>query len=214
LPGRLPAGERILWQGAPNWLALAVSAYFAGPVAIWFLLLMAWRGYTAYSATGGDAAIAALSVAGLLPVAVAGLGLIFFVAYLSARTTVYTITNRRVVLRIGIALPKAINIPFRVIAAAALRERMGTTGDIPLELKGPDRIGYAHLWPHVRPWRLKLPEPMLRAIPEAAAVARLLSAALRDSVGQMTVEAAVQDRPMARTAMDSSDAALVAAPAE
>jgi hypothetical protein len=30
------------------------------------------------------------------------------------------------------------------------------------------RIAYLHLWPHARPWQLKRPQPLLRALPDAA----------------------------------------------
>ena len=43
-----------------------------------------------------------------------GIALVF--AWASARTTVYTITNRRVVMRFGIALPMTLNLPFTLIA--------------------------------------------------------------------------------------------------
>jgi hypothetical protein len=192
LPERLPEGERILWQGAPEWKSLALSAYYAGAVAVYFALLMTWRGVAAY-ADNGD--LPAAIAAGLthLPLAAIGVGLLCFIAWLAGRTTVYTITNRRVVMRIGIALPKAINIPFKSIAAAALRKRIGGAGDIPLQLRGPDRIGYAHLWPHVRPWRLALPEPMLRSIPDAEAVAGILARALREASGDTSRVAAPEN---------------------
>jgi len=214
LPERLPEGERILWQGAPEWRSLALSAYYAGAVAIYFALLMTWRGVAAFAANGD---LPAAVAAGLtpLPLAAVGVGLLCFIAWLAGRTTVYTITNRRVVMRIGIALPKAINIPFKSIAAAALRKRIGGAGDIPLQLRGPDRIGYAHLWPHVRPWRLALPEPMLRSIPDAEAVAGILARALREAAGdasQLPVAAAAPEPAAVRTdAMTTSAAGSAAA---
>ena len=42
-------------------------------------------------------------------------------AWLSARNTVYTITDRRVVMRIGIVLTLTFNLPFKRIAAAGLQ---------------------------------------------------------------------------------------------
>ena len=42
LPGLLPAGEEILWQGAPAWQSLARSAFRTRLVAGYFLLLAAW----------------------------------------------------------------------------------------------------------------------------------------------------------------------------
>jgi len=57
------------------------------------------------------------------------------------------------------------------------------TGDIPLTMIGADRIAYLNLWPHARPWRIARPEPMLRAIPDAARVGEILSGALATAVG-------------------------------
>jgi hypothetical protein len=53
----------------------------------------------------------------------------------------------------------------------------GNTGDIAVTLKGEHRLGYAMLWPHARPWRLSRPQPMLRALPDAARLAQELAQA-------------------------------------
>jgi hypothetical protein len=113
---------------------------------------------------------------------VVGLGLLALLAWLCSRTSVYTITNRRIVLRIGVALPTAINIPFGVIGSAGLRVHPGGAGDIPLALTGAGRMAYSNLWPHVRPWHLGNPEPMLRGIPQAGHVAMLLGQALSEAL--------------------------------
>jgi hypothetical protein len=43
LPEKLPAGERILWQGTPSWRALAIRAFHARKVALYFAALVVWR---------------------------------------------------------------------------------------------------------------------------------------------------------------------------
>jgi hypothetical protein len=96
----------------------------------------------------------------------------------------YTITDRRVVMRIGVALPVTFNIPFSVISGAGLRDLGGGRGDIALRLLDGNRIAYLVLWPHVRPWRLNATEPMLRAIPDAQKVAMILSDALAAELGR------------------------------
>jgi hypothetical protein len=58
------------------------------------------------------------------------------------------------------------------------------TGDITLALAGDDKIGFAHLWPHARPWRLAHPEPMLRCVPHAKEVGQILSRAWSESTGR------------------------------
>jgi hypothetical protein len=186
LPERLPPGEHILWQGAPDWRQLAKDVFHIRAIALYFAALMAWRG-AARMAEGGGAHAVFVVVLSLLPVTLIGIGLLALLAYLSARTTVYTITNRRVVMRIGVALPTAINIPFRVIAAADMRVGAAGAGDIPLSVVGSPRMGYANLWPHVRPWHLRDPEPTLRAIPDARRVALLLTEAVRAALPTASV---------------------------
>lgn len=190
LPAMPPEGEHILWQGAPDWRTLAKNVFHIRAVATYFALLMIWRCATTLIA-GGDHRSALLSLLAPLPIALIGVGLLALLARLSARSTIYTITNRRVVLRIGIALPTAINVPFKLISAASLRVAADGTGDIPLALTEGSNIPYSNLWPHVRPWQLRQAQPMLRAIPDAARVAELLGAALRDASPDSTTNAVI-----------------------
>ena len=109
--------------------------------------------------------------------ALLALALLGGVAWFAARNTLYTITNRRVVMRIGIVLTLTLNLPFKGLSAAAVRTCRDGTGDIVLDLAGEDRIGWAHLWPHARPWALRKPQPSLRCLPEVQKVAALLQSA-------------------------------------
>ena len=195
LPGALPAGERIVWQGAPRWTRLACDAFHIRAVALYFALMLAWRVAAAIGAgTPLQTALAtALSTA---PLALAGVGLLAFLAWLNARTTVYTVTNRRVVLRFGVALTKAINLPFGIVESGAVKAHADGSGDVALTLKAPNKLGLLHLWPHARPWRVAAPQPTLRAIPDAAAVGALLAQAMKAELPVEIVSAApVAERP-------------------
>ena len=77
-------------------------------------------------------------------------------------------------LRIGIVLTLTFNLPYRRIAAASVRRYGQRSLDIALKLYPQDRIGWFHLWPHQRAWRLNHPEPTLRCLPEGEAVSTLL----------------------------------------
>ncbi len=111
------------------------------------------------------------------------LAVVSLMAWLSSRTTVYTITDRRVVMRVGVVLSLTFNLPFGRIAAAGLRRYPDGSGNIPLTLSAQDKIAFMHLWPHVRPWRLARPEPMLCCVPEAAQVAEILAQAWAGATG-------------------------------
>jgi len=201
LPEPLPAGERLLWQGSPDWRTLAVQVMHVRTLAIYFALMLAWRVATVLS-DGGGLSGAALSVALLLPLALVALGLLSLFAWLTSRTAVYTLTDRRVVMRVGIVLSVTFNLPHRMLASAGLRANADGTGDIALQLAPGEQIAYLHLWPHARPWQVKRTEPMLRAIPDAARVGQLLATA----ISAVPVEGAtvVQGSPM-RPAMPAAN---------
>jgi hypothetical protein len=185
LPEPLPGDERLLWQGSPDWRQLARRAFHVPLLTVYFAALIVLRGTLAL-ADGASATGALLSALWLLPLAALALGLLTLMAWLSARGAVYTITDKRVVMRVGIVLTLTFNIPFKRIAAAGLRLDAGATngsGDIPLALTAQDRIAFLHLWPHARPWRVTRPEPMLRSVPQAQAVAKLLGDAWSQATG-------------------------------
>jgi hypothetical protein len=175
LPGPLPAGERLLWQGRPGLLSLARRAFHADLVGLYF------GGLALFQVVSTGRAGAALPV--LLGGALA-LAILFALAWGARRTTVYSLTDRRLMLRIGIALQMDVNLPLKEIEAASFRRFGDGSGDLPLRLKPGVRLAYLHLWPHARPWRLSRPEPMLRCVPEAEAVAKRIAAALAEANGQ------------------------------
>jgi hypothetical protein len=181
LPEALPAGEKLLWRGTPDWRLLMRRGFHFNKFALYFAVLVAWRaGSVLADGLGVTAALATLVIT--LPLAALALGFIALLAWLVEQTTVYTLTDRRIVMRIGVVLTVTFNLPLRRIQTARLHALAGESGDIALVLDNEDRIGYAHLWPHARPWRLARAEPMLRALPQARTVAALLADALSRSV--------------------------------
>lgn len=177
LPERLPAGERILWQGAPGWRALARRAFHADKVALYFALLLLWQAAVVF---GQGRPVDELASAALwyVPMGATAAGILTLFAWLNARMTVYTITDRRVVVKFGVALPMTVNLPFSVIRDVQLKTYGDGSGDLALVLGGEQRVSYFHLWPHVRRWRFLNPQPMLRVVPDARAAGEHLSAAL------------------------------------
>lgn len=191
LPEPLPKGENILWQGAPDFADLAVRVFHIKKLALYFVVLMIVRGTYLYSLDAGAMTILAgvLLVAGLALTALGALGIL---AWLTARTTAYTLTDQRVVMRIGIVLTLTFNLPLKRIETAGLLLSRKGFGDIPLALSGGDRIGWLNLWPHARPWRLAKPEPMLRCIADAQILAVMLQKAWTEVTGKTS--ASVQTR--------------------
>lgn len=178
LPELLPAGERMLWQGQPSWRALAIRAFHVRKIAVYFGLILLWRLGSGWL-EGSSLASAAAFVLWFLPVAVAAVAIPTLLAWLYARSTVFTITNRRVVMRYGVALPWSLNLPYRTIQTAAMNVQNDGTADIAISLSGLGRISYLHLWPFARPWRINNAEPMMRALPDGRNVADILARALQ-----------------------------------
>lgn len=182
LPAHLPAGESLLWQGRPQWRGFAIRAMGLKGVAAYFLGLLlvqlAWGVAAGHPVSG-----IVFGLAVLLLMAGLGIGLLSLIGWLSARSALYTITSKRVVLRIGIALPMTINIPFAVVESLARREHADGTEDLVLKIMRPHRLSWVALWPHCRVPRLFSPEPMLRALPVRAGAAQVLARALAAHAG-------------------------------
>jgi len=177
LPSDIPPGERVLWFGRPETKSLWRRAYRADWVLAWFALLAAWNGFSALHDSGSDAAL----VAGLgtLGLGAGALGILGLLAWLSARTTLYVITERRLVIKSGIALQIFINLPFSKIVAANVRVFGDETGDVSISLAQGQHVAYIALWPSARPWKFVDPEPTLRSVPQAREVAETLGSALK-----------------------------------
>ena len=171
LPAPLPVGERVIWQGKPTFKGLALRSFHIREVAIYFGLLLAWRLWSNWS-HGVPPADAAISALWLIVPATSAIAVLAALAWLFRRAACYTITSKRVLFQFGVALPMTMNIPLSTIANAALKTCRDGSGDIPLRVSDDKRVSYLLLWPHIRPWRLRAPEPMMCSVPDAAGVAR------------------------------------------
>jgi hypothetical protein len=174
LPERLPSQEKIIWQGSPHASLVLREVFHVRALAVYFGLILVLRGAHQFGLNGSWAeALAAATW--LAPLFVLALVLFWALAWLVAKTTVYTITDRRVVMRVGIVLSLTFNIPLsRLQSADVRRVHPQGAGEIALMLRPEDKIAYFHLWPHARPWRFGHPEPMLRCLPAVDGVAQLL----------------------------------------
>ncbi|MFN2288563.1 MAG: photosynthetic complex putative assembly protein PuhB [Chromatocurvus sp.] len=204
LPEDLPAGEHMIWQGAPQWWSMARRAFKLQQFGIYFAVLIGAHQIIHYS-SGGGLASGLSSLAWQTGLAAITLGILSGLAWLYARSTVYTITNRRIVLRFGVALPMMINLPFDRLHTADLWAFKDGSGDIALRLEDGERISYWALWPHARPWHFSPVVPMLRNVPEAASVARQLAAVVAERVGDARTNPAVGESATSGRQQDSRE---------
>jgi hypothetical protein len=193
LPATLPAGERLLWQGSPDWRQLALHAFHLRKIAAYFGLMMLLQlGQLMGSGLTGGEVWRPLVVSGSL--AALALGLLTLCAWFAARSSLYTVTSKRVVMRIGIVLTVTFNLPLRRIAGASCRHYGKNSSDIALQLYPDDHIGWFHLWPHQRAWHVRHPQPTLRCLPDGQAVGELLLKVWREShQGEAIVTGGMRD---------------------
>lgn len=174
----LRPGETLVWQGQPCWRGLAAGAFHIRGVVLWVCALVFVNAVAARAAHlppwQAVRDIAPLLVMGGLVLAGVAAS-----AWATGRTTLYTITNQRVLMQYGVALTATLALPMRVIGAVAVSE--GSLGSVPIRLKPGHVIGFAKLWPHARPWRMRRPEPMLLALADAGRVAAMLSRTVADA---------------------------------
>lgn len=179
VPHPLPEGERLLWEGAPTMKAVAthvfhwrlVVAYFAAMLALWAVTTEHTPGSDVYVAS----AVVRVSLSAFVMLAVLGL------SRAAATTTWYAITTQRLVMRVGMAFPMSINIPFKLMESAGVGVFKDGTGQVTVQLAKGNRIAYIALWPHCRVFRFNQPEPVLRGLEEPQRVAQILAAAVADA---------------------------------
>jgi hypothetical protein len=186
LPSPLPEGERVIWQGKPTYKGLAIRTFHMRAVAIYFALLLVWKVWSNTS-QGQSLVDASASASIVLIPAIGGLGLLALLAFLFRRASCYTITSKRVLIQTGVALPITLNIPLGKIANADLSVHRDGSGDIPLRIIDTKRTSYVMLWPHIRPWHLREPEPTMVSVPEAASVAAKLTEAVKAQLDSSAV---------------------------
>lgn len=185
LPEKLPKDEHILWQGSPDPWALAKEALAVKWVAAYFAVLVVWR--VGASSTVETFGVALTHAIPFVVIGTLACAILYGIAWMQSRATVYTLTNKRVAMRIGAALTMTLNLPYTWIGNANLDLRKGGTGTIAMELIGETRLSYMMTWPHVRPWKMARTQPALRCIPEAEKVAAILAEAAEARVSEPKV---------------------------
>lgn len=172
----LPMGERIMWQAKPQPRALTRSMFH-------FRGLLAYAGLAAFivfltAARARPVGQAIAETTLLIPVFLAAFGLLMLIGRATARATTYTLTNRRLILHIGIAYEMTVSVPLSAVTNASLRRRRDGSGDIALSVRDGGGVRYIALWPHARGWRFLKPQPMLRGLGDPDTVADAIGEAL------------------------------------
>ncbi|MEY3674382.1 MAG: hypothetical protein RJB47_1090 [Pseudomonadota bacterium] len=173
LPEDLPRNEFIVWQGRPEWRQLAIEAFHVRKIAMYFAIMVLWQWVSLMeSNTAGMDMLKQLGTS--IGLALLALAVLSWSAYWSAQATMYTLTNKRIIMRIGIVLSLTFNLPLKKITACDLQLVNKQTGNIALGIATDSPIGWLNLWPHVRAWRVASPQPTLRCVPQAERLAQTM----------------------------------------
>jgi hypothetical protein len=176
VPHPLPAGEELLWEGAPDARAVATHVFHWRPLVGYFTVVLLLWGVATDAPVGSPAFQAGLAIR--LALAAVAVAVAYGTALAVARTTWYAITTHRLVLRIGIVLPMTINLPYPLLQAADLGVFRDGTGQLRLTLARGHRLAYIALWPHCRVLAFTHPEPVLRGLADPRKVGALLARAV------------------------------------
>jgi hypothetical protein len=178
LPGRLPDGEFIVWQGQPELKTVMTRLLRARWFAVYFAIAALWS--VAVGINNSESAWALLGRMTFIAVAAAIMfGLMFLYARAVAKTSLYTLTNRRVVMRVGIAISASFNLPFKQIVGADFRVGNDGSGDVALTLKAGHGLSGSVFFPHQRGGLWRKLSPQMICLNEAKTVAEKLATQLR-----------------------------------
>lgn len=183
LPSHLPEGEAIVWQGRSDAKGLAIHAFHIRTVALYLGTAAVLR--LVIGVSTGQAFAEAFRTSAMIAVfAAAAVAVLSLLAWSMARRSVFTITDRRVVIRHGVAFRKYINLPFKEIQSVDLRRHGHSSGDIALTLSKKASVPYLHLWPFARPMRINHPVPLLRCLTDVETASQKLVNAMKAEAPQ------------------------------
>jgi len=172
----LPAGERVLWEGAPDAKALARHLFFLRPISVYLTAMVLW--WIAVNASQASSVGFWVTLATQLVLSGGVVLAAWMFARAIARGTTYAITDRRIVMNFGVIFPLTINVPLHYVQGASAKQFSDRTGQIAVQLNRKEKLAWIVLFPHVRPWTFNNPEPLLRGLSDPVKVGEILREAV------------------------------------
>jgi hypothetical protein len=169
----IPLEEKIYWTGKPNWKSFGYHAFGIKYFLIYFFVCALYAvsqiessfsferlliNYTPYLVSGTLAAM-----------------IIFLLAYFSARHTCYVITEKRIVIRTGVALVFLLNMPFKNILSIDMKVLAQGRGNLTFKVRSKKRIPFFSCWPSVKAGVFLEPVPAFRSIMDIEKVGQTIS---------------------------------------
>ena len=170
----IPSGEKIYWCGQPDWVSLGYCCYGIKYLIFYFLVSAFYVVYKIVTPLTLETFLSLYS-SYLFSGFLAGM-ILFGIAFLSARHTCYIITEKRIVIRTGVALVFLLNLPFKNILSIDRQKLTKNRGNIAFTVRSRKRIPYLSCWPSVKGRGFLSPIPAFRSISDVEAIERLVGA--------------------------------------
>ena len=168
----IPDGESILWKGKPSLWGFSWNLFGLKWITF-YLSILSVVSIARFFASDFHTAF----YIDFLPFFLSGIfGSIILIglAAIQAYSTVYIITENRVIIKTGAALSFLISMPFKKIKEVNLQKRGASIGTISFELFSKKRVPYISCWPSVRPWKFKKTQPAFSCVGSVDEVATIL----------------------------------------
>lgn len=180
----IPAEEKLLWSGRPDWRGLAYQSFGLKYLILYFI------GGAFYAISKMDRTFSLdVFLMSFYPYFLSGLlaGIVLSaIAYFQAINISYVITEKRVIIRSGAALIFLLNAPFKKISSIDKQKLRNGMVNISFTTISRKRIPYLSCWPSVKPWSIFNPKPAFRCIQWGNELEKIMLDAAENQISKET----------------------------
>ena len=168
----VPEGEKVCWVGKPNWVSFGFHVFGIKYLVIYFII----SAFYSVSQIELDFSLNAFIgeyISFVVSGVIASL-ILFLLSYVSARHTCYVITEKRLVIRTGVALVFLLNVPFKNVISIDKQSLYYGVGNLSFKTQSKKRIPYFSCWPSVRSGSFLETIPTFRSIANIEEIGNLV----------------------------------------
>ena len=169
----IPNKEKIHWIGKPSWASFGYQVFGIKYLIFYFILS------ALYAVSQVDPVFTFFAfLVNFIPFLMSGVFaacILFVLAYLTASHTHYVITEKRIVIRTGVALVFLLNVPIKNIISIDKQRLAGGRGNLSFTAKSKKRIPFVSCWPSVKSGSFIEPIPAFRSISNIEEIGMLVT---------------------------------------
>ena len=169
----IPAGENICWEGKPDWKSFGYHS-FGIKYLIFYFVISAFYAVSQLELAFSFSSFLVRYIPFVISGVIAGI-ILYLLAYLIASHTCYVITEKRVVIRTGVALVFLLNIPLNKVVSIDKQSLTRGRGNLSFKSQFKKRIPYFSCWPSVKNGSFLEPVPAFRSVANVEEVGKIVS---------------------------------------